>query len=82
VPQITTATSSTTTSSSKKKMMVSGATEVCVKTRNNGWILGRRANQSHREFFVLVDEKAGNLADIQEVGLNSLLILQFFKTDY
>lgn len=39
--------------------------QVCVKTRNNGWVVGRRANQSHREFFVLVDEKAGNLSDIQ-----------------
>jgi hypothetical protein len=42
-----------------------GPDEVCVKTRNQGWIVGRKATQSHREFFVIVDEGAGNLADIK-----------------
>jgi len=40
--------------------------EVCVKTKTSGWVVGRRANQSQREFFVLIDEKIGNLSDIQE----------------
>lgn len=52
-----------------KKLTIegNGTSEVCVKTRNNGWVVGRRATQSHREFFVLIDEKGvGNLSDIQE----------------
>lgn len=43
-----------------------GIVEVCIKTKSNGWVVGRRATQSHREFFVLIDDKGGNLADIQE----------------
>lgn len=43
-----------------------GTVEVCIKTKANGWVVGRRATQSHREFFVLIDDKVGNLADIQE----------------
>jgi len=44
-----------------------GISEMCVKTRSNGWVVGRRATQSHREFFVLVDDRAGSsLTDIQE----------------
>jgi hypothetical protein len=43
-----------------------GCTEVCVKTRHHGWVVGRRATQSHREFFLLLEEKIANLAEIQE----------------
>lgn len=43
-----------------------GPTEICVKTRTNGWVVGRRGTQSHREFFVLLDESVGNLADTKE----------------
>lgn len=42
-----------------------GCTEVCVKTRSHGWVIGRRATQSHREFFLLLEDKIGNLAEIQ-----------------
>ena len=42
-----------------------GSTEVCVKTKHHGWVIGRRATQSHREFFLLLEDKVGNLADIQ-----------------
>jgi len=31
--------------------------EVCMKIRPHGWIVGRKATQTHREFFVLLDEK-------------------------
>jgi hypothetical protein len=30
--------------------------EVCAKTKSNLWVVGRRATQSHREFFLLVDK--------------------------
>jgi hypothetical protein len=43
-----------------------GATEVCVKTAKHGWVVGRRATQSHREFFLLLDDKVQSLPDIQE----------------
>ena len=43
----------------------SACSEVCVKTSEGTWIVGRRASQTHREFFVLVDGKVGNLSDVQ-----------------
>jgi len=57
-----------TTSFKKKKVMESkaGVCEVIIRTRSNGWVVGRRANQSHREFFVLIDDKVGTLPEIQE----------------
>lgn len=39
--------------------------EVCVRTRSNGWIVGRRATESSREFFVLFDDAAHTLMDVQ-----------------
>ncbi len=39
--------------------------EVCVKTAAHGWVVGRRATQTHREFFVLLDEKVGPLSEVQ-----------------
>jgi hypothetical protein len=42
-----------------------GSTEVCVKTRNHGWVVGRRATQSHREFFMLMEDKVASLAEVQ-----------------
>ncbi len=42
-----------------------GASEICVKTKSHGWVIGKRASQSHREFFLLLEEKVGSLADIQ-----------------
>jgi len=48
-------------------VLAEGATEVCVRTARHGWVVGRRATQSHREFFLLLDDaKAPSLADIQE----------------
>lgn len=49
----------------RSKANRSTATEVCAKTADNGWVVGRRAAQSHRQFFVLVDDKVGSLSDIQ-----------------
>jgi hypothetical protein len=49
----------------RSKASRSTATEVCARTAENGWVVGRRAAQSHREFFVLVDDKVGSLSDIQ-----------------
>jgi len=43
----------------------SSASEVCVRTSANGWVVGRRANESHREFFVLIDDKSGSITDVQ-----------------
>eukprot|EP00455_Lapot_gusevi_P005608 TRINITY_DN12406_c0_g1_i3.p1 TRINITY_DN12406_c0_g1~~TRINITY_DN12406_c0_g1_i3.p1 ORF type:complete len:497 (+),score=115.53 TRINITY_DN12406_c0_g1_i3:65-1492(+) len=40
------------------------ASEVCVRTRNDGWVIGRKSSQTHREFFVLLDEKFGDLTDV------------------
>lgn len=48
------------------RSLPAGAHEICVKSRHHGWVIGRRATQSHREFFLLCDEKVGNLAEIQE----------------
>jgi hypothetical protein len=45
--------------------------EVCVKTAAHGWVVGRRATQTHREFFVLLDEKVGPLSEVQ--GTASIL---------
>jgi hypothetical protein len=39
-------------------------TEVCVRTRADGWVIGRRSTQTSREFFVLLDERAGELTDV------------------
>ena len=46
-------------------ILTEGSTDVCVKTKTNGWVIGRRATQSHREFFMLLEDKVGNLAEIQ-----------------
>jgi hypothetical protein len=42
-----------------------GSQEVCVKTKHHGWVIGRRASQSHREFFLLLEDKVATLADVQ-----------------
>eukprot|EP00808_Paulinella_micropora_P028927 g247.t1 len=40
--------------------------EICIRTRGNGWVVGRRANQSHREYFVLIDDRVTELPQIQD----------------
>ncbi len=65
----TAASSSAAAATNKRGVLISRSTpevsEVCVKTAANGWVVGRRATQTHREFFVLIDEKVGTLADVQ-----------------
>mmetsp|Transcript_23066 Transcript_23066/g.55849 ORF Transcript_23066/g.55849 Transcript_23066/m.55849 type:complete len:495 (+) Transcript_23066:155-1639(+) len=39
---------------------------VAVKTKSDGWLVGSKASQTQREFFVLVDHKNANLTTIQE----------------
>ena len=34
--------------------------EIIVKTRNDGWVIGRRSTQTNREFFVLLDDMKTN----------------------
>jgi len=43
-----------------------GSNEVIVKTKHGGWIVGRRATQSHREFFLLLDERTTSMQEVQE----------------
>eukprot|EP00002_Diphylleia_rotans_P025803 TRINITY_DN5120_c0_g1_i1.p1 TRINITY_DN5120_c0_g1~~TRINITY_DN5120_c0_g1_i1.p1 ORF type:complete len:443 (+),score=90.32 TRINITY_DN5120_c0_g1_i1:48-1376(+) len=38
--------------------------EICVKTSTEGWIVGRKSD--YREFYVVFDQKKGNLLDISE----------------
>ncbi len=47
------------------KLSQSPPLEVCVRTRSNGWVVGRRATESNREFFVLLDDKITSLVDVQ-----------------
>ena len=38
--------------------------EICVRTRSDGWVIGRKSTATSREFFVLLDERAGELTDV------------------
>jgi hypothetical protein len=42
------------------------AHEIYIRTRNDGWLVGRRSTTTTRELFVLLDAKSGNLAEIQD----------------
>jgi hypothetical protein len=55
-----------------------GANEIIVRTRGSGWVVGRRANQTHREFFVLLDEKIPSIAEIQQ-ELDNLAKTYFYN---
>jgi len=39
---------------------------VAMRTKNDGWLVASKATQTQREFFVLIDDKNGNLSSIQE----------------
>ncbi len=51
---------------------------VAVKTQNDGWLVASKATQTAREFFVLIDDKNGNLSSIQE-EVNRLARVYFAK---
>ena len=51
---------------------------VAVKTEKDGWLVASKATQTSREFFVLIDEKNGNLSSIQE-EVNRLARVYFAK---
>jgi len=41
--------------------------EICVRTKSNGWVIGRRATTSSREFYVILDDKTSpGLVDVQK----------------
>lgn len=42
-----------------------GPTEVFVKTKQDGWVVGRRAKECRREFFMIVEDKA-TLGEVQQ----------------
>mmetsp|Transcript_13129 Transcript_13129/g.20822 ORF Transcript_13129/g.20822 Transcript_13129/m.20822 type:complete len:843 (-) Transcript_13129:31-2559(-) len=39
---------------------------VAMKTARDGWLVASKATQTQREFFVLIDDKNGNLSSVQE----------------
>eukprot|EP00468_Gymnochlora_sp_CCMP2014_P011683 CAMPEP_0167755376 /NCGR_PEP_ID=MMETSP0110_2-20121227/8786_1 /TAXON_ID=629695 /ORGANISM="Gymnochlora sp., Strain CCMP2014" /LENGTH=372 /DNA_ID=CAMNT_0007641349 /DNA_START=495 /DNA_END=1613 /DNA_ORIENTATION=+ len=39
---------------------------VAIKTKSDGWLVASKATQTQREFFVLIEDKNGNLSSIQE----------------
>lgn len=55
-----------------------GPNEIFVRTRGSGWVIGRRANESHREFYLLLDESIISIGDIQ-IQLDSLAKQYFFN---
>ena len=47
-----------------KKVLNSGATEICVKTASEGWVVGRMSNG--RELFVISENKTSNLVEVSD----------------
>ena len=55
-----------------------GGGESVVRVKGHGWVVGKKAEQSHREFYLLLDEKVLSIAEVQK-EVEQLTRLYFYN---